>query len=310
MRSYLPSYKTMIWTILAITLVFAIDFMVSGKKKFFQLYYSWGEEKVLRDLGSVQLDSVSYNYVGLSGTDFTPDPQRTYKLTLDSKSYYFRYVFVESSENHLAFKGVEYVTGVPQIVNKTYQLEEVWLPLKEVEGPSVLTLGDRLLIANEAKYYRKDLGQIAYPIQFIGSKYDVFNFAYEADKAATSSDLLTLAPTLPKADTYIIMYGENEDASTEQFAKQSEELLDALLEKNPETIIVLGLPPSLDNALDVHHAQFNSVLRKLSIAKGIVFIDTYQVFSENIEKFIREDGISISRDGYYELAKLTSKQLP
>lgn len=304
-----PSNKLMLITILLVTSGFGIKFISSSNQQFFQLNFDWDKEKPIKDLGTAILDSVSYNYVEIRNNNFKPNPQNTYKLSTKTDSYYFRYVYHLFKNATIRFKGVEWITDLPESTDIEYNIEEVFLPLKDGTGPSVVTLGDRLLIENEAKYYRKDLRNL-FPVIYKGEYSDVFDFPNEAIKTNTSTSILEQIKNIPKADYYVLMYGSNENLdSLETFKKNTKEILETLQAKRPQKTILITLPPSNDTIVNQRNKQINNVFLELSKINEFELIDTFQIFSENIDKYIRKDGINISRDGYYKLAKETAKHI-
>jgi len=304
-----PSNKTMLITILLVTLGFGIKFISSSNQQFFQLNFDWDKEQPIKDLGTVILDSVSYNYVKVRNTGFHPDPQNTYKLSNNSNSYYFRYVYILMNDRTIQFKGVEWITDIPESTNTEYKIEEVFLPLKGGAGPSVVTLGDRLLLENEAKYYRKDLRNL-YPVIYKGEYYDVFDFPHEVVKTNTSTSILAQIKRIPKAEYYVLMFGTNENLDSMQtFKKNTKEIVETLQAKTPQKIVLITLPPSKDTIVNQRNKEINNVFLEHSKTNDFELINTFKLFSENIDKYIRKDGINISRDGYYELAKETAKRI-
>jgi lysophospholipase L1-like esterase len=304
-----PSYKLMLITILLVTLGFGIKFISSSNQQFFQLNFDWDKEEPVKNLGTAILDTVSYNYVEISNTNFQPDSQSTYKLSTKTDSYYFRYIYILREDKTIQFKGVEWITDIPESTGIEYNIEEVFLPLKDGTGPNVVAIGDRLLVENEAKYYRKDLTNL-FPVTFKGEYYDVFDFPHEAVKTNTSTSILAQIKNIPKADYYVLMYGSNENLdSLETFKKNTKEILETLQAKRPQKTILITLPPSNDTIVNQRNKQINNVFLELSKTNEFELIDTFQIFSENIDKYIRKDGINISRDGYYKLAKETAKHI-
>ncbi len=304
-----PSNKIMLITTLLVTLGFGIKFMTSSNEQFFQLNFDWDKEKPIKDLGTVILDSVSYNYVMVSNNNFRPNPQNTYKLSTKNESYYFRYVFVMRDAKTIQFKGVEWITDIPERTKIKYSIEEVFLPLKEGTGPTVVVLGDRLLIENEGKYYKRDLRNIS-PVIFKGKYYDVFDFPHEALKNNTSASILAQTENIPTADYYILMFGTNENLdSLATFQNNTVKILTALQAKNPQKIVLITMPPSRDAEVDQKHKTINDIFTTLSSTIDLELIDTFRLFSQNLDKYIRKDSVNISRDGYYELAKETAKRI-
>lgn len=304
---YFPSNRIMLITIILVTLGFGIKFVKSSTQQFFQLNFDWDKEEPIKELGTAILDSVSYNYVKLRNNTFSPNPQNTYKLSGKKGNFYFRYVYSLKDDSIIEFKGVEWITDIPESTGIEYSIDEVLLPLKNGNGPSVVTIGDGLLIENEAKYFRKDLAKL-FSVSFKGTYYDVFDFPHMAITTNTSSIILAQINNVPQADNYVLMYGSNEHLdSLQTFQSNTEEILKNLQAKKPKNIILITLPPSKDAVLNNRNKEINNVFLKLSNAANVKIINTFQLFSGNLEKYIRKDGINISRDGYYELAKQTAK---
>lgn len=302
-----PSNKVMLTTILLVTLGFGIKFITSSNQQFFQLNFDWDKERTIKKLGTGILDSVSYNYVKVHKNIFNPNPQHTYKLSTKTGNYYFRYVFALDNVEYLQFKGVEWITDIPELTGIEYNIEEVFLPLKTGAGPTVVTIGDGLLIENEAKYYRKDLTTLS-PVHFKGQYNDVFDFPHEAKKTNTSSLILSQSHNVPAAEYYVLMYGSKESLdSIKTFERNTLEILKNLHAKKPQKVVFITLPPSKDSIINSRNKEFNDVILKISKLDDIEIINVFQLFSENLDKYIRKEGVNISRDGYYELAKRTAK---
>jgi len=298
----------MLSIIIVLTILYGWKFIREAKKDFFQLNYEWKNEEVKNDFGEVFIDSISYNYLKLTGIDYKLDNQKTYKLSLQNKRYYFRYVYNVTNSLTVELSGLEWITDIPKVSKAHYRLEEVSLPLKHASGPTVLSLGDEQLFENEAKYFRRDLLK-RYPVNFKGGFRDVFNFSYQANKGNTSADLLNEIQTLANTDFYILFFGLSENMDKlSLFEDNTKKILRNLQNKNPKKIILITLPPSKDKTIDSKHKKLNEIFQSLAKEDGVELIDTYSIFSTNIDKFIRNDN-SISRDGYFELAKLSAKIL-
>lgn len=305
--SSFPSNKIMFITVFCITIGFGAKFILKSNSQFFQLNFDWDKGKIIKSYGEMILDSVSYNYVKFQKEGFYPKNSETYKISNESGSFYFRYIYTLKNKFTYEFKGVEWITDIPNQVNVNYAIEEVYLPLKTVNGPTIITIGDQLLMENEAKYYRKDIMKM-YPANFKGSNFDVFDFQHEALNGNTSSNILNQIKTIEQTDFYILMYGSNESLdSLPAFKTNTKEIFSTLKNKSPKKVIVISLPPSKDELINEENVKKNDVFFEFSKTNDIKLIDTFLLFDGNLEKYLREDGISISRDGYYKLAKETVK---
>lgn len=295
----------MLVIILVLTILYAWKFSYEAKEDFFQLNYDWEKEKTTKEFGAVSIDSISYNFISFEER-LKVDHQKTYKLTLQNKYYYFRFVYNISDNSNTQLSGLEWITDIPNITEENYHLEEVSLPLQVNSGPTVLSLGDEQLFENEAKYFRRILLK-RYPVNFKGDFKDVFNFPYQAKKGNTVKDLIKQSETISTADFYILFFGLQENSEEiPSFKTDAQKLLDNLLDKNPEKIILFTLPPSNNLEEDEKHKEINKIFREVAQREDIALVDTYKIFSENPAKYLRID-YSISRDGYYELAKASAK---
>lgn len=296
----------MVLTILILTCGYAVKFAIRGKRQFFQLNFDWKKEQNIQDLGKVFVDSLSYNYVSLDVATERFNPESTYKLTKDNDIFYFRYVYATQSELGSQFRGVEWVTDVPSRKHTHYFLEEVELPLK-TSGPSIITIGDEFTFENEGKYLRKDILS-QYTAHFKGAHTDVFNLKYVGGKKNKAADILQVVSSLEPADFYIVFFGQHETDLT-AFEGNAFQILEALSSKNPKQIFWIMLPPVRDDSLKTHYSQMNTIIEKFTTHPKTDVIVTSELFSDSIPKFIREDGVSISRDGYYRIAKRAAKKM-
>lgn len=296
-------------TVFLVTIGFGIKFITKSNKQFFQLNSDWSKEKTIKSYGEILLDSVSYNYVKFQKESFSPEASTTYKLSNENGTYYFRYIYSINNKGTYEFKGVEWITDIPDQINAVYTIEEVYVPLKVIKGPSLMTIGDQFLIENEAKYFKKDLLNI-YPVNFKGSYFDVFNFQHEAIIGNTSSNIIKQVQSIESADFYVLMYGFNDDLdSLPEFKSNTLKILKTLKTKTDKKSIFILLPPSKNEVINKSNIEKNKVLLELSEIENIELINTFLLFKEDLDKYIRDDGITISRDGYYKLAKETAKLL-
>lgn len=301
-----PSNKIMMLTILILTCVYGVKFAVEGKKQFFQLNFDWGKEERIQNLGEVYVDSISYNFISLDSLPEYPNPELTYKLTKNDKIFYFRYVYVIQKKSRFEFHGVEWITDIPHLEKTNYFLETVNLPLK-ARGPSVITIGDEYTFENEGKYLRKDILS-HYTTHFKGPQTDVFNLKYAGRKGINSTDILHEISSLEPADFYILFFGKNE-IDLFQFEENSSHIIEKLSLKNPKKILWITMPPVQNDSLQVRYRKINRIIDKHKKHPKIEVIVTSELLSDSIKRFIRDDGSSVSRDGYFRIAKLAAKMI-
>lgn len=296
----------MIISIIALTLGYGIKFTIKGKKQFFQLNFDWKREKNIQDLGEVFIDSLSYNYISINSLNQHPNPEFTYKLHKNNDIFYFRYVYVIQQDSKYNFHGVEWITDVPKQKNTSYHLKEIHLPLKNA-GPSVITIGDEFVFENEGKYLRKDiLGR--YTVHFLGNHTDVFNLKYYDGKNINSKDIVSNINDLESAEFYVVFLGKNETDVT-KYQEKVCLIQEKLSLKNPKGIIWIMLPPAPNDSQEIHFKELNNTISKFKEYSKTDVINTPELFADSISRFVREDGLSISRDGYFRIAKQTAKMI-
>ena len=79
-------------------------------------------------------------------------------------------------------------------------------------------------------------------------------------------------------------------------------------DKNAKEITLISLPPSTIKALDDYNITFNKNLKEATKSSDIIFIDSYALFKDDLQKYIREDGFSLTKDAYYKLAQKVSEK--
>lgn len=310
MKSF-PSNRIMFATLLILMLWFGFKFITSAKEHFFQLNFDWDNETEINDLGEVTIDSISYNYIGLiSETKITTSPQNTYKLSAGKGNYYYRYDFVLDDSLKLEFKGVEWITGQPDLSNQKGHLTEIDISLMQNEGPSIITIGDQQLRKNEAKYFRKELRKIT-PVFFKGRFKDVFNIPHEAVDSNTSTTIVSQLDEIEKAGYYILFFGSNDtELSTGAIQNNITTIFKELLSKSStKKVFVILLPPSINSEMNLYAVKYNAMILEAASDQKINVINTMTLFENKLDSYLRKDGVSISKRGYQKLANEIIKNL-
>ena len=307
--NYFPSNKTIVITFLVLVTWFGIKFVNKANDLFFQLNYNWNEKEIIKEYGEVTLDSVTYNFLSIYlDKNIQLNPLITYKLH-NNDSYYFRYTYALTKNNNYRFFGVEWITETPSSENKTYSFSEINLPLNQKDGVSMITLGDQYLITNEAKYFRKFLAQNN-SFFFKGTYNDVFNYPHEAINKNTSIKIISQLENIEPADTFVLFFGAEDNlTSAKEIKKNIEIIINKLrVEKKAKKIIFITLPPSKIDVVNKHNIDYNKIIEELAEVSNVIILDSYALFKDDIEKYIRKDGISLSKDAYYLLAKKVSEK--
>lgn len=300
----------MVLTFLALLLWFLWEFKNNAKDEFFQLHFDWNNEKVVSEHGDVFVDSISYNYVKLMlSSPIIPNHQLTQKLSSQKKHFYFRYVFTETKNNTIVFKGVEWINDQPSLQETHWKYSQTTIPLIRQNGPSIITIGDNILIDNEAKYFRKKTSN-ALKINFLGTQTDVFNYKHEAKRNITTDELLKTVKSVEKADIYILFFGISDKSPDEnQIASNINEIYKTLKNKNPSSrIISILLPPSTNPETALFNEKINKILTERSLYNEIEIIDTPEFILPG-EEYFMNDGISLNKKGYEKLAENVIKML-
>ena len=309
--NFFPSNKTLLISLLIVTTWFGIKFVTRAKTQFFQLNYDWRNEIEISKKGIVTVDSVSFNYMRIfSETKIITSPQNTYKINTNDDVYYFRYDYVLSNGLTTQFKGIEWITDIPDSYAGKCELIEVNLSLDQGNGESIITIGDYRLRRGEAKYFRRFLGQMS-PVIFKGRFNDVFNYPHEAVEMNTSKTIVSQLKEISKANNYILFFGSNDTIMTsEEIANNVNEIVEKIYdEKDPKRVFLILLPPSPNLELNSYTTNYNRIVIEALGDSRAEIINTEILFADNIQKYIREDGVSISKDGYFKLAKEIAKKI-
>jgi hypothetical protein len=303
-----PTNKTILITFFVIVSWFGFKFINNANDLFFQLNYNWDKEETLKEYGNATVDSINYNYISINTTSkLQPNPKNTYKLYNDNDSYYFRYTYSIIKETNNKFYGVEWITDIPNSEISSYVFEEINLDLNQKGGVSTITIGDNYLLKNEAKYFRKFLAKQE-NIFFKGKSKDIFNYPHEAIKNNTSKKIIDQLECIDFADNYILFFGSADKAMSFDEIKKNLEVIIGKLE-NAKKIVFITLPPSTIKDIDDFNKNYNKVIKEIAEKSSIKIVDSYTLFKDDVQKYIRKDGISLSKDAYYLLAKKVSENL-
>lgn len=305
--SKFPSNTTMIVSLLILAVLSGMKYSSKLDKSQLQLKFDWNKAKEVQQWRHIRIDSLDYNYLLISS--FTgqnlPDNQNTLELISDKgEKYYFRFIDVSQKRDTVVLGAVEWLTGVPELKNGNADLLEYDIPIKQNTGKSVVTIGDEMLIKDEAKYFRRKIAAES-NVNFEGRRKDVFNYPHEADYRRSLEDVLDQVAHIPEADAYIIML--RPDALVN--LPGVKQLIDVLSKRSQTQKIIWIVFPFLQDTPKQHDRQpIQDYLAGIHNDK-LVILNGYMKLKDAPELYYLPDSISLSKEGYEKLAKETIKLL-
>lgn len=311
MNNY-PSKIIMIVSILVVALLSGARQTMKQSANMFQLQFDWDKKEIIYKIKHLKIDSLSYNYLSLSGAEsfYQPNNQNTYSLTYpNGKVYFFRFINSENIENNIEFKAVEWLTGIPDFSDAEVKLEELKVPLLKKNGYSILTLGDEFLIKDEAKYYRKKIASET-DVNFLGSQTDVFNFKHDATFNGDWNFIYNEITKIDTAQVYIISAGIDEQVLAQADLKFK---LNAILNelanrKSTQKIIWVNAPFVKNSSKNELNRSFNQILMNLNNEK-LQILDAYSIFKNEKINYLMSDSVQLNKFGYELLAIKTIELL-
>lgn len=305
-----PSKLTMVLSILVIAVLLHLRYNQKLFSKHHQLNFDWQKERVLQTWEESNLDSVSYNYLSLTGIseDVSPNNQFTYSVENQyGKRQYFRYIYHIQKGNQIEFRAVEWINGIPDSSFKRIILKESEVPMKKQKGKTVITIGDDYLLKDEAKYYRRKIAAES-NFNFEGTKKDVFNYKHEAGRESSIQEVLNNGKEIPPAEIYILGWSSKQ-IFQKDFLNDADKLLRALSERpEAEKIIWLNAPKIKNQEVNESNLKLNQLLDNLNNNKLLV-LDCYTFFENEKKEYLMPDSIHLNKQGYEMLAKQTLKLL-
>lgn len=277
-----PNKTVMLISILVVALLAGYRYSTKLNKQFLQFKFDWEKEKVLEKHPGLQIDTISDNWLELSGVkdEFVPDNQLTYAVEDGDSKRYFRFASGSKQNSKVTFTGLQWLNGQMNPNGDKVLLTVSELPMVQGHGKKVMTLGNFIFYANEAKYFRRKIA-LESNIDFIGNRKDVFNFPY--------SELSNLDDTLiSEAQICIVFWAPfaEEDMASIQFQQQLDRLGQS---ENIEKIIWIKLPTIQGGELGDRYAKVNEIIDNLTSEK-LVVLDTDELFKRKNQEYFMEDG--------------------
>lgn len=301
--SKFPSNTTMIASLLILAVLSGMKYSRKLDKLQLQLKFDWNKAKEVQQWRHIRIDSLAYNYLLISpitGQNL-PDNQNTLELISDKgEKYYFRFIDISQKRDTVALGAVEWLTGLPELKNGNADLLEYDIPIKQNTGKSVVTIGDEMLIKDEAKYFRRKIAAES-NVNFEGRRKDVFNYPHEADYKRSLDDVLAQVAQIPDADIYIIML--RPDALVNPPAVK--QLID-VLGKRSQTQRIIWITTTYQHYTSLQHdsQDIKDYLDGIHNDK-LVILNGYMKLKDAPELYYLSDSLSLNKQGYERLAKET-----
>lgn len=298
----------MISSILIIAVLSSMKYYKKLEREHFQLKFDWKKEREIQNWRSVRIDTMNYNFLKLSGINLSkhPDFQNTFAIQTDKNDkYYFRFINVVQSNDTMILSAVEWITGMPNLQGKKVDLYEYDIPLLVKAGKSIVTIGDEMMIRDEAKYFRRKIAS-EQNFNFEGRTKDVFNYKHDAEYGKTLQDIVNEVDSIPIADYYVIYFTRPEIG---EYQKLAIELLNVLsARKVTERIIWINTPLLNDPSQHIRKIEFENFLATLDNRK-LKILNASSLFGDYAEVYYMPDGVYLNKSGYEKLASEIVKLL-
>jgi len=290
-------------------LYYSFSFFLNLKTAFYQAHYDWKNLKILNKIDAVKIDSVSYNYLQLQTSKTKPDfdNQLTYKIESQGESYFFRYEYAIKKGNTFIFKRLEWLTDKPEDLSRNVKLFSVDLPLYKNQKITAVTIGDEWIFENDAKYLRRKLSQ-KLAVDFIGSKKDVFNYAYEGNKHLSTSDIAKIIDTLPEADYLILFFdGKVKTEMATDIENNIRKMAHQINQKKYKKVFWINMPEAKELKIKNTYAVINNTLNQIKSSK-ITIINTNDLLKP-IKNYQLSGLAYLNKSGYEKIADFIEKRI-
>lgn len=310
----LPSKSAIVFIWIILMVYLGYNFFKKPSDIFFQMTYDWENAQLIDSVGSVNIDSVSFDFLVLKNNlanSQNISTDHTYKLSTPKTAYYFRTSDLIRSEYSILFSGVRWINGYPENHLKSGNLEIIDLPLKQEGTKTVVTVGDSEMIWQSGRDLRKWLFLKNQDLVFLGSRKDVNGFSHEASVYATAEEILNDLDNIPAAENYVLFFGAH-DKQTEKSKLQNQvcKVISGLAGRpGTRKVIVISLPPSFVQDFEAYNIAYNEILKECTdVHDKSVLVPLYERLKEDNE-YLMEDGVHLNEKGYSILVKLLDKSL-
>lgn len=300
-----------IWGVLLGYLTF--DFIKKANVNFVQFNYNWSTAEVLENIGDVEIDSISHDYIAFKNNFHLPEGinQNNTFLLKNKQETYFRASEILLDSNKIIFSGVKWINQIPIKNSKQGALEVIDLPLIQPKGKTILTIGDSQIIWREARELRKNLLQQK-KLFFVGSQTDAYGYPYEGGTFNTSTEILKKIPNTPSAENIILFFGAQDKGVDEEIRNENIcKILQSLQNKTEtENIFAITLPPSTNPNYNAYNKTFNLKLEECAKQYEKVQIVDFNTFLKDKKNYLSEDEVHLNKNGYLYLNKFLTQEIP
>jgi xanthosine utilization system XapX-like protein len=300
-----------VWGVLLGYLIF--DFIEKANVNFVQFNYNWDASEVLENLGGVEIDSISHDYVSFKNNFRLPDKfnnNNTFLLKTNQESY-FRASEILVDTNEIIFSGVKWINQIPNKKSKRSSFEVIDLPLIQPKGKTTMTLGDSQIIWHEGRELRRNLLRKK-KLFMVGNQSDIYGYPYEGGTFDTSSDILKKIPNTPAAEYCILFFGAQDKGLEKELLDENIYKILRLLQNTIETesIFAITLPPSTNQFYNEYNNNFNTRLKQCATQFRKVQIVDFNSFLKDKKDYLSKDEVHLNKKGYLYLNKLLTQEIP
>lgn len=282
----------------------SLQFFNDTKKTFWNTNYDWKNIKNVKKAPDVNVINISSNILGfVNNEEIFLDPFLTYKLSLKSKSYFFRFSYSFKDNLSIELRDLIWLNNMPKELG-SYKLESLDLDLKKGSGPSLTFIGNGLSVINESKYLKKTIRQLK-DVNFYGDNKDLLGIDYIGNRKYSFKKAFEKREFIPSTQYYIVMIEPNEGFN-EEFIYFSK-LINNLEFKGADKIFVITCP--VFKGTDYNTIEFNKLLLKEGEVNKRIELININLLSKKIAGFYRDSVNEISKKGYEKIAHEISSKL-
>ncbi len=305
---FFPPGKTLFTAMLALILLYSIQFLWHIGDDFFQTNYNWNKKKILKEITPVTIDTFSYNFLQIqTNNKYNPNNQHSYEVIDQANKYYFRYEFSIKDQGNIRFYGLEWLAGQPDHLAPDSKLNEVDIPLIQKNKMTAISLGDEWVCTNDSKYFRRHIAH-QIPLNFIGTRRDVFNYPFEGSPDTSTNDIISKLKNIPATDNLILYFDGNPAVeSKDEILKNIEKIYKILLQKKWKHIYWINLPNTDNQKISELNSQINESIKQRGSDK-IEIVNVSDIL-QPIANYQLQDHWHLNKAGYEKLGDYIAHQI-
>jgi len=305
---FFPSGKSLFTAMLALILLYSIQFLWHIGDDFFQTNYNWNKKEIIKKIAAVKIDTFSYNFLRLqTKNNYNPDNRHTYEVIDQANRYYFRYEFSTINQEKISFYGLEWLAGKPDFLSASAKINEVDIPLIQNNKITAITLGDEWICTNDSKYFRRHIAH-QIPINFLGTDHDVFNYPFEGKPYFSTDDIISKLKKLPPTDNLIMYFDGNwAKENPDKLVENIKRITEILSQKQFKHIYWITLPNTDNQILNTNNQLINKHLTQANSDK-IKIINTTKIL-QPIATNQLQDHWHLNKSGYEKLGEYIANQI-